>query len=227
MMPGDDDGAATKSSSTTAGSAAPDAGTARRLHSRLVLLVPTLEERIRRNMAAPGGVPAAPATMHDLELGKGGIDVDAQEFSTAIDGFRTALMSYVRGDHEPVANCFSTAEDVTLANPLGPPRRGWAEVYAGIANGAESFRAGGVLRFETVETSFDELSRYATPDLGYVVQLERHEGRVVGSAEPVVVSLRVTLIFRPEDGRWKIVHRHADPITTARSITTTIQSPEA
>ena len=22
------------------------------------------------------------------------------------------------------------------------------------------------------------------------------------------------MIFRPEDGTWKVVHRHADPITT-------------
>jgi hypothetical protein len=28
------------------------------------------------------------------------------------------------------------------------------------------------------------------------------------------ISLRVTSVFRPEDGIWKLVHRHADPITT-------------
>ena len=151
----------------------------------------------------------------------------AHDLSTAIDGFRKALLSYVRGDHEPVASFFSIREDVTLANPLGPPRRGWDEVYAGIAAGGESFREGGVLRFQTVETSFEEVSRYATEELGYVVQLERHEGPVVGRAEPLVVALRVTLIFRPEDGVWKIVHRHADPIITPRSVLTAIQTPEA
>jgi hypothetical protein len=53
-------------------------------------------------------------------------------------------------------------------------------------------------------------------------------GRVDFSAEPSVrimqygsitlksaaVAVRVTTIFRPEDGEWKVVHRHGDPITT-------------
>jgi hypothetical protein len=30
------------------------------------------------------------------------------------------------------------------------------------------------------------------------------------------VSLRVTTLFRREDGVWKVVHRHADPITAKR-----------
>ena len=36
-------------------------------------------------------------------------------------------------------------------------------------------------------------------------------------------SLRSTMIFRPEDGVWKVVHRHADPITTAQPVESAIQ----
>jgi ketosteroid isomerase-like protein len=36
-------------------------------------------------------------------------------------------------------------------------------------------------------------------------------------------ALRVTMIFRPEEGEWKVVHRHADPITTPRPAESVIQ----
>jgi ketosteroid isomerase-like protein len=32
------------------------------------------------------------------------------------------------------------------------------------------------------------------------------------------MSLRVTTVYRREDGEWKIVHRHADSITGHRSV---------
>lgn len=55
-----------------------------------------------------------------------------------------------------------------------------------------------------------------TADLGYTVEIERFEARVGESEAVTPVALRVTSIFRREDGAWKLVHRHADPITTGR-----------
>ena len=147
----------------------------------------------------------------------------AQDLDAAIEGYREALREYVRGDPEPVAGFFSTREDVTLANPLGPPRRGPAEVRKGIVEGGTHFMEGGSLRFAQVTSRFEEVSRYAAPELAYVVQLERLEGRRSADGETVRISLRVTMIFRQEDGVWRVAHRHADPITSVRSIDTAVE----
>jgi ketosteroid isomerase-like protein len=152
------------------------------------------------------------------------VSVAETELNDAIEGYREALRAYVKGDPEPVAAFFSKREDVTLANPLGPPRRGPSEVRDGIVEGAKNFMASGSMRFREVISRFDEVSRYVTPDLGYVVQLERIEGQLADRDETVRISLRVTMIFRPEDGPWKVAHRHADPITTPRPISTTVEA---
>ena len=83
---------------------------------------------------------------------------------------------------------FSRRDDVTLANPLGPPRLGRAEVERTIEETAANF-VDGSMRFE-------EVSRYTTPDLGYVVWLERGEVQLIGSEDMSPSSLRVTMIFR-------------------------------
>ena len=140
-----------------------------------------------------------------------------RDFDGAIEGYRQALESFVRGDPEPVLAFFSRRDDVTLANPLGPPRRGPAEVEKAAAEGAAQLRDGSIPNVE-------EVSRYCTPDLGYVVQIERTHARVAGSGSMSPIALRVTMIFRLEGDTWKIVHRHADPSTTARPVSTTIET---
>jgi ketosteroid isomerase-like protein len=37
------------------------------------------------------------------------------------------------------------------------------------------------------------------------------------------IAVRVTTIFRSEEGEWKVVHRHADPITTPQPAESVIQ----
>jgi ketosteroid isomerase-like protein len=141
-----------------------------------------------------------------------------------VEAFRDALRVYVTGDPEPVMDFFSNRDDVTLANPLQPPCRGPADVGEAARRAAANFAEGGPLYFEKVSSTFEEISRFATPDLGYVLQLERHEGRITGRDGTVVSALRATLVFRREAGAWKIAHRHADPITVDRPPGTLIDS---
>ena len=81
---------------------------------------------------------------------------------------------------------------------------------------ASYYRDGEVIGFENV-------AKYVTPDLAYIVEVERYKAKVGGSEDIVPVALRVTSIFRPEDGVWKLVHRHADPIASVRPAESVVQ----
>ena len=95
------------------------------------------------------------------------------DFESAVESYQRALHAFLKGNPEPVAEHFSRRDDVTLANPLGPPRLGRADVLQAIEQASSNFEDG-YMRFE-------EVSRYATADLGYVIWLERGEVRLVGS----------------------------------------------
>jgi ketosteroid isomerase-like protein len=57
---------------------------------------------------------------------------------------------------------------------------------------------------------FERIAGGGTPDFAFIVEVERFRARLGESGEMVSGALRVTTIFRPEDGTWKVVHRHAD-----------------
>jgi ketosteroid isomerase-like protein len=139
------------------------------------------------------------------------------ELDRVIEAYRDALRAYVTGDPDPVLALWSQGDDATLANPFGPPCRGRAGIESATREAVSNFMEGGRLQFEDVTSRFDEVVRCRTRELGYVVQLERHEGTLVDLKKPGVVELRVTMIFRPEDDGWKVVHRQADAITAQRS----------
>jgi ketosteroid isomerase-like protein len=82
--------------------------------------------------------------------------------------------------------------------------------------GASPFRDGEFLGAETI-------AKCVTAELAYVVEIERGEAKVGGSEEATPWALRATMILRPEEGIWKVVHRHADPITAAQPAESVIQ----
>jgi ketosteroid isomerase-like protein len=48
-------------------------------------------------------------------------------------------------------------------------------------------------------------------DMAYTVGLERTSVSVDG--KPRTYTLRVTQVYRREDGQWRVVHRHGDTVT--------------
>lgn len=65
---------------------------------------------------------------------------DRFRFDDAVEAHRQAPNPYVKGDPRPVTEFFSRRDDITLVNPLDPPRRGPAEVDQAIAEAAATLK---------------------------------------------------------------------------------------
>ncbi len=135
-----------------------------------------------------------------------GVAAPSGDLDAAIEDYHRALGAFVKGDPSPLKSLYSRQDDATLANPFGPPRRAWPEIAETLSRAAAHYREGAVVGFEQV-------SKYVTPELAYMVEMERYRAKVGGSEEVTPVSVRVTTILRLEAGAWKVIHRHADTIT--------------
>jgi ketosteroid isomerase-like protein len=144
----------------------------------------------------------------------------AEEHDLPLEEYHRAGHELTNGNPEVYKGLYSRRDDVTVANPFGPPVRGWGEVSKTLDRAAEIYRDGEIVGFENVSTVI-------TPDLAYTVEIESYRARVGGAEELAPVSLRVTTSFRREDGSWKVVHRHGDPITTERPPESVIQAVSA
>ena len=115
------------------------------------------------------------------------------------------------GDAAPRKAMWSRAEPVTLFG-AGMGGAGWTEIEP---------------VFDRLESSFSNCTSYrneviaagASGDLAYTVAFE-HTTASLNGEPPTAYMLRVTTVFRREDGEWRIVHRHGDPLasSTAREL---------
>lgn len=142
--------------------------------------------------------------------------MSGSDFNTAVEQYHQAVNATITGDPSLQKLIWSTQTDVTLANPFGPPIRGWSEVEKVIARAASHLRDGEPNRFERI-------SAHIATDMAYIVEIERTRVKVGESDALSPVSLRVTTIFRLEQGQWKVVHRHADPITSPQPVESIIE----
>jgi uncharacterized protein (TIGR02246 family) len=138
------------------------------------------------------------------------------EFDQVLEASHRAGDLIAKGDPRGYLEIYSDHDDATLANPFGPPARGHAAIEEALSRAAANYRDGRYVGFELI-------AKYATADLGYAVEIERIEAKVGGGERVSPVAVRVTSVFRREDDGWKLLHRHADPITSLRPAESVIQ----
>ncbi len=104
------------------------------------------------------------------------------------------------GDAAPRMAMWSTGDPVTLFGAM-KTNSGWADVSS---------------TFRWLASRFSDCTSYdvelvaagASGDLAYTVSYEHTTASVNGAEQSY--TLRVTHVYRREDGEWKIVHRHGD-----------------
>ncbi len=145
------------------------------------------------------------------------------EFDQVIDQNHQWLAEFIRGNVGSAKAMFSHREDVTLARPQPTAHRGalaiahgWEQVAETLESAIQNFREGEV-------TSFESVAKYVGTELACSVEVERFNAKVGGREDITPYALRATMIFRVEEGAWKVVHRHADPITTAQPANSVIR----
>lgn len=132
---------------------------------------------------------------------------ELEEFRTVFLARQTqAEEAMVHGDVQPRLALWSRREPVSLLGAWGPNKTGWAElerIFRWVAQ-----RLSGTTKSDfRFDVEVAEVS--ADGHMAYAVGFERFN-ETLANGERKPWSVRVTHVYRREDGEWKIVHRHGD-----------------
>jgi ketosteroid isomerase-like protein len=116
---------------------------------------------------------------------------------------RSEVVAMENGHPGPRKALWSHEDPVTLFGAEASAS-GWEAIERIFNRLAQSFSDG-------QSCTYDVVGAGVSGDLGYVAAIERSVAGTHGSA-PETFTLRVTTIFRREQGEWKVVHRPGDPL---------------
>jgi len=124
------------------------------------------------------------------------------DFAKFLDAADAAQRQLQNGKADGYKALWSTADDVTLSGGFGGKiEKGWSAVSARLDWAASQFNNG--------TNTIERVSAAASGDLGYLVQIEHIKFKTSAGADSTR-DFRVTMVFRKERGKWRIIHRHAD-----------------
>ena len=166
--------------------------------------------------ATPGMLVLLGAILLTLQAPAQNAPAPDSRLAAAIEQSHRALASILNGDPRGYEALFADREDITLGNPFGPYARGRAQVSAALANAAAKYREGSVVRVDLV-------AQYVTENLACIVEVEHDRARVGDRPDYSEFSVRVTSVYQRFGKQWRLVHRHADPITSARPAESVLQ----
>ena len=126
-----------------------------------------------------------------------------KDFDSFMDRRLIAARAYVTGNPEPLGKITARDSEATFFSPGGGYEKGTENVSSVYTRDAKAFGKEGVTDFEIIQSG-------AGVDIGFWTGFQT--ANVTLGGKEVSMKLRITEIFRRENGEWKMVHRHADPL---------------
>ena len=151
-------------------------------------LAPPLAQTARAQSQAPGASAAA-----------------EDEIRSATMRFYVALNSTLHGDLDPLSAVWSHRPDVSNLSSAGGRVDGWNEVYADFQSMPRLYPGGRIAPRGIIVIAGRDMGHSVCTETG---QLRSPEGPMVS------FNQRATNIFRLEEGKWKLIHHHADASST-------------
>ena len=116
--------------------------------------------------------------------------MNPQTFNDAVEAGRIALGPMANGDADRAPRCgrgetMSSWPTLWSTNVGYPPRRRRMDRWLRVVGGEPH--------------EFDEIVRWSSEDLGYVLAIGNAQAQLAGSGDLVTLDLRVTTIFRREE----------------------------
>lgn len=125
------------------------------------------------------------------------------DFKHFLETRRKAAQAYVNGDFAPLSRIVAETSPASFFSPMGDVTEGADTVADRYGKDAGTFD-------KDSTSELDMLHFGSSGDLGYWVGYQIAAVRMKGRSGPITMKIRVTELFRKENGAWKMIHRHAD-----------------
>ena len=127
-----------------------------------------------------------------------------EEFHQMLAARLAADIQLLNGNARPTQALFSRRDDATLLGAAGGFTKG-GENAAERLGWVAAQSVGGT-------TAYEHVASGVTADMAYTVSIQLGDQLFAGVDTAMQSELRVTEIYRREDGEWRLVHRHAEPL---------------
>ena len=134
-----------------------------------------------------------------------------------LESFEEGTRRFINGDTALWMENVSRRDDVMIRGAWGAHERSWPEVKA------RYDWAGARFRDTSARLRVEYLTAYQNGDLAFTTAIERSEVKLAGQEKATPMALRVTHVFRKEDGVWKLILRHADPLVAKTAPETVLE----